>query len=108
MVAQEIQKIKSAGVTQTELDRARERVKANILMGLESTNTRMSRMARCELTYGRIYHRGDHRRLRRRNARGPAARLANEVFDIEKTAFSAVGRVKPEEQYKELLAKLHK
>ncbi|HHU05550.1 MAG TPA: insulinase family protein [Clostridiales bacterium] len=106
VVAQEIQKIKSAGVTQTELDRAREQVKANILMGLESTNTRMSRMARCELTYGRIITTEETIAAYDAVTREDLQRLANEVFDIEKTAFSAVGRVKPEEQYKELLAKL--
>lgn len=105
VVGQEIEKIKSEGVTQIELDRAREQVKANILMGLESTNTRMSRLARCELTYGRIISTEETIAAYDAVTREDLQRLAAEVLDPEKMSFSAVGRVRPEEQYKELLAR---
>jgi len=104
VVAQEIEKIKSSGVSQTELDRSREQVKANILMGLESTNTRMSRIARCELTYGRVIPIEETIAAYDAVTREDLQRLAAEVFDLEKMAFSAVGRVRTVEQYKELLS----
>ena len=42
------------GVTQAELDRAREQSKANVLMGLESTQSRMSSLGRGALLVGRV------------------------------------------------------
>lgn len=42
------------GVTQAELDRAREQSKANVLMGLESTQSHMSSLGRGELLQGEV------------------------------------------------------
>ena len=54
LIVQEIKKMKKDGVTDEELRRAREQVKANVLMGLESTNTRMNRLGRGELYFGHV------------------------------------------------------
>lgn len=105
VIGEEVRKIKDSGVADTELDRAREQVKANILMGLESTNSRMSRMARCELIYGRVPSTEETIAAYDAVTRADVQRLAAEVLDVGKMAFSAVGRVKPEAQYSELLSK---
>lgn len=42
------------GVNEEELEMNREQVKGNMLMALESTFTRMSRMAKCLMYYGRL------------------------------------------------------
>ncbi len=102
-VAEEIKRLKRDGITDIELDRSREQVKANILMGLESTSARMNRIARSELVFGRVpdteetiaaYDAVDGKDL---------LRLADKVFRLETLAFSAVGRVKPDEEYKRML-----
>jgi len=105
VIAEEVYKIKASGVTDTELDRAREQVKANILMGLESTNTRMSRMARCELIYGRVPPTEETIAAYDAVTRDDVQRMAGQVLDVKKMAFSAVGRVKPDTNYHELLSK---
>lgn len=105
VIAEELRKVKDSGVTETELDRAREQVKANILMGLESTNTRMSRMARCELIYGRVPSTEETIAAYDAVTRDDVQRMAVEVLSPEKMAFSVVGRVKPEDHYQDLMSK---
>lgn len=43
------------GVNQAELDEAREQLKGQLMLGLESTSSRMSRLGRGELTQGYVY-----------------------------------------------------
>lgn len=47
-------KMREEGVTPEDLDMNKEQIKGNMLMALESTFTRMSRMAKCMMYYGRI------------------------------------------------------
>ena len=102
-VADEVMKIKSSGVTLPELERAREQVKANILMGLESTNTRMNRMARSELVYGRVPDTEETIASYDAVTSEDILRLANEVFCYKNLSFSAVGRIKSDSEYFEIL-----
>jgi predicted Zn-dependent peptidase len=54
LIKEEVQKIIYSGVTEQELTKAKEQVKGGLLLGLESTSSRMSRLARSDLYYGRI------------------------------------------------------
>ena len=49
-----VRELTEHGVTQAELDRAREQSKANVLMGLESTQSHMSSLGRGELLQGEV------------------------------------------------------
>ncbi len=102
-VAEEVAKIKAGGVSETELERAREQVKANILMGLESTNTRMNRMARSELIYGRVPDTEETIASYDAVTLEDILRIANETLSYENLSFSAVGRVKSEAEYRDML-----
>jgi len=42
----EIAKVKRDGLTQVELDRAKSQIKGNMLLGMESSDSRMNRLAR--------------------------------------------------------------
>ena len=88
-----------------ELSRAREQAKANILMGLESTQARMSHMGRGELLYGRVLTPdeiiGGYDAVEREQIRA----LARELFDFHQVSLSAVGRVGSEEMYRAILEK---
>lgn len=46
-------KIKNEGVTETEISNAKEQLKGSLVLGLESTNSRMSRNGKNELIHGR-------------------------------------------------------
>ena len=49
----EIKKVKREGLTQPGLDRAKSQIKGNMLLGMESTDSRMNRLARNEIYFRR-------------------------------------------------------
>lgn len=53
LVAKEIQKMRSEDVADDELERAKKMIKGSIVLGMESMNARMHRIAKNELVYGR-------------------------------------------------------
>ncbi len=53
LVLGELRRIKSQPVDEAELKRAKSHLRGSILMGLESTNARMSQLARQEMYFGR-------------------------------------------------------
>lgn len=48
-----LNKIKTEGVTETEISNSKEQLKGSLVLGLESTNSRMSRNGKNELIHGR-------------------------------------------------------
>ena len=86
-----------------ELDRAREQAKANVLMGLESTQARMSHMGTAMLLRGEVSSTDDI--LAAYDAVTPeqVRQLAGEVFDFSRASLSAVGKVGTAEDYRTLL-----
>ncbi|MCD8050096.1 MAG: insulinase family protein [Clostridiales bacterium] len=91
------------GVTQAELDRAREQAKASVLMGLEANTAHMNHLARNVLNGTPIQTAEEiiasYDAITRQDVRD----MAQETFDWSQMGFSAVGRVATEEQYRELL-----
>jgi predicted Zn-dependent peptidase len=54
LVVQEIKEIKRNGITAGELDKAKGHIKGSLMLSLESTNSRMSRLAKDEIYFGRF------------------------------------------------------
>ncbi len=92
------------GPDAAELDRAREQAKANILMGLESTQARMSHMGSSMLLRGCV--RTPDEILAEYDAVTceQVRQLAQEIFCFDRAALSAVGRVGGEEDYRTAIA----
>ncbi len=53
-VLNEIDTIKTQGITEDELKRTKAQIKGNLYLGLESVSSRMSRLGKTELTFGRV------------------------------------------------------
>ena len=93
LIREIVQDFADAGSTQHELDRAREQIKANVLMSLESTSARMNHLGQSELlmkyvpTPDEITERYDAVTCDEVRA------LAGEIFDFGRISFSAVGNV---------------
>ncbi len=102
-VTEELKKLLDGGVTPAELARAREQVKSGVLMALESTMARMNRLALGELNFGEVMPVDEL--IERYNAVTAEDLLAaaRSIFRPEVLALSAVGRVRPEEEYAELV-----
>lgn len=91
------------GPTQEELDRARELSKANVLMGLESTQSRMSALGRGTLLQDRPLTTDEVIAAYNAVTAEDVRTLAQEMFRFENASLSAVGRVGDEPYYRGLL-----
>jgi predicted Zn-dependent peptidase len=55
LVMQELRRVRDQGITADELGRAKANLKGNLMLSLESTSSRMSRVAKHELYFGRAF-----------------------------------------------------
>lgn len=91
------------GPDQEELDRAREQSKANVIMGLESTHALMSHAGRSLLFLGQILSPEEIIAAYDAVTREDVMELAREIFRWDQVSLSAVGQVRPVEEYKKIL-----
>ena len=101
-ILDEVRKITDDGVTQYELDCAVEQAKSNLLMGLESTSTRMNRLARSEMCLGYVPEMDDIIAQYDALTVDDIHRTAENTFKMDAMSFSAVGRVLDADSYREL------
>ena len=86
-----------------ELNRCREQLKANILMGLENTSARMHQLGRGELYLGRAVQADELIERYDSVTADEVTALARRVFDFEQAAICAVGQTGCEDYYANLL-----
>jgi predicted Zn-dependent peptidase len=55
LVTEELRKVKRSGITADELARAKEHLKGSLMLSLESTSSRMTRLAKQELYFGQAF-----------------------------------------------------
>lgn len=105
LIAGELNKLREDGVTQEELDRARSQAEASILMSLESTSSRMSRLGFGELFVGGALT--PEQLIARYDAvtREDIKSLAGRILDPAGLSASAVARGASADSYRELLAR---
>ena len=94
-----VSQLAEQGPTQEELDRAREQAKANILMGLESVQARMSHLGSSTLLYGRVREPEELLAAYDQVTREDLRLLSQEMFAFPRASLSAVGRVRQSEEY---------
>ena len=87
------------GPAQEELDRVREQAKANLLMGAESVQTRMSHLGSSALLCGRVREEEEILALYDAVTREQVRELAGELFQMDQASLSAVGRVGAAQDY---------
>ena len=99
LIREELELFRQEGVTDEELSRTKEQLKTTLLMSLESTNSRMSSMARNEMVFG--YAQTPEEAVAKLEAvtTEDVHLLAKELLDFEKMSFSAVGNVSKEDDY---------
>jgi len=106
LIVSELDRFREDGVTDSEVDRVREQAKANLLMSLESTSSRASRLGRNELLLGYIPDIDSIIDAYDRVTADEVRELAREFLDFSRLSFSAVGRVGTADKYRELFEKL--
>ena len=91
------------GPTQEGLERVREQAKANVLMGLESVQARMSHLGTSTLLYGQVREVDQILQEYDRVTQEELRILAGEICDFDRASLSAVGRGGSAEEYARLL-----
>jgi len=99
LIRDELVRFRGQGVTEAELSRTKEQLKAGLLMGLESTISRMSSMARSEMLYGTEVPVEELVAGLEAVTCADVRDLAQTVLDFGQMSFSAVGSVAKEEEY---------
>ena len=88
------------GPAADELERAREQAKANVLMGLESTQSRMSHMGLSMLLRGRVADPDEITAAYDAITVEQVRTLAQEIFDFSRASLAVVGKVADREHYR--------
>lgn len=91
------------GPEQEELDRAREQAKSNILMSLESTQSRMSHMGTAMLLHGKVSSIDEVIASYDAVTTDRVRALAQQVFAFDRASLSAVGKIGSAEDYRAAL-----
>ena len=91
----ELQRLRSRGVGTEELRRAVNQMKGNIMLGLESTNNRMSRLARDEIYFGRAFSLEETMNEIRKISKRQINRLCDQLLDTRKLSLTLLGPAPP-------------
>lgn len=103
LILRELRQFCEDGPAAEELSRCREQVKTNLLMGLESTGTRMMTIGRSELLRGQVSAVEQVLSAYDRVTAENVLALARRVFDFTQASLSVVGQPDRAEVYRTLL-----
>jgi predicted Zn-dependent peptidase len=91
----ECTRIKQEPVTAEELDRARNQIKGNMVLGLESSSSRMSSLARQQMYWGKFFSLDEITAEIDRVTIADLQRLANQLLQSDKFALTLLGNLGP-------------
>jgi predicted Zn-dependent peptidase len=103
-VLEEFRDLKENLVSQEELQRAKNQLKGSLMLGLESTGSRMSNLARQEMYFGRSLTLDEMIRQIEAVTAEEIAGIAREFFRTEKIALTVLGRLNGMKVTRKMLA----
>jgi len=93
LTLEEFHQLRTQGISEAELAKTKEQLKGSLLLSLESTNSRMTRMAKSEIYYGRVVSPDELIARIDTVTRNEVRELAEAVLDPDRLALAAVGPV---------------
>jgi predicted Zn-dependent peptidase len=94
LVIENIADVKNNGITAQELSRAKEQLKGALLLGLESSSSRMSRIGKLEISLGKYITMEEVVAKIEQVTLQDLNRMANELFTAENLCLTVLGPVK--------------
>jgi predicted Zn-dependent peptidase len=91
IVRNEIESIVEKGVKDEELHRAKEHLKGQLVLSMESTNTRMTRLGKSELVHGEILSLDELIERLDRVERDDLLQVARNIFESNKFVLAVIG-----------------
>jgi predicted Zn-dependent peptidase len=89
----ELTRMKREPVGEDELKRAKDQIKSNMVLGMESSSSRMSNLARQQMYYGRFFSAEEILAEVDRVSSEDVLRLAGELFQSERLALALLGNL---------------
>lgn len=105
LIFKEINLMLKNGVTNEELSKAREQLKAGVIMGLESTSARSTHMGRSVIMNGKIKSLSEIIAKIDEVDYDRVVKAAKDIFNFENLSLSVVGKTKNEEIYRKMINK---
>ncbi len=90
----ELSRLKSETVSESELKRAKDQLKSNIVIGLESSGSRMSNLARQQMYFGRFFGVDEITADIDRVSVSDVQQLARDLFQPDAVALTLLGNLK--------------
>lgn len=94
IIRREFAKVRKNRLPKVRVEQVKEQIKGQMILGMESTYSRMSRIARLELMHGRYVSLQETLKAIDQVTASDVLRMANEVLDDEQMAVSVLGPVK--------------
>ena len=104
LTIEELRRLKEDTVPETELRRAKDQLKSNIVLGLESSSSRMSNLARQEMYFGRFFPVDEITAEVEAVTAAEIQTLARKLFRPEAIALTVLGNFGPLDATREALA----
>ena len=96
LICRELKKLRDHGVERKELTRTKDQMKGNVMLSLESTQSRMSKLAKDELYLGRHTSLDETMSEIDRVSSDQVLRLSRDLFDFSLLSVTALGPVSPQ------------
>lgn len=93
LACRELRRLRRHGVTRRELTRAKDQMKGGLMLSLESTHSRMNKLAKDELHYGRHWSLRDMLSEIDRVSGSHVHRVARDLVDLDRLCVTALGPV---------------
>ncbi len=94
LIYDEIRLLKKKGISQSELDKTREQMKGNYMLGLESTSSRMNSIGKSELLLGYINTPEEILNKIRAITMDGVTDIIQKILDLDKKGISLVGSIR--------------
>lgn len=105
-VLKEMINMKKGNITEKEFNRAKQQIKGNYILGLESTSSRMSAIGRRELLYNEIQNPEEVIKSINNVKLEDVLKVANELFDINNLSITFTGNLNKHKNIEEVINKV--
>lgn len=94
LIMDEVKLLKKDGISQEQLEKSKEQLKGNYILGLESTGSRMNSIGKSELLLGKIFTPEEVLNKIDDISMDSVTEIIEKVFNFNKIGFSAIGNIK--------------
>lgn len=106
LIFKELKDISEKGITKSELQRAKDQLKGGMMLSLENTNTRMSRLGKSEIYLGKVLSLDELLEKAYKVTNDDIRRVTKQLFCPENFAMSAVGSWQNNGKFEDVLNQL--